>query len=134
MSKGLKIGCLIGVIVAVLVIAAIVVAVVVFVGVLSKPADIANNYMKYLNNGDVALAWDLLTPATQRSEGRSGFEEKAAMFEGEISKYFTSNISITGGTAEIKMDVTYRNADKGTWEFTMLKQGGEWKIQNVNIL
>ncbi|MBU1943529.1 MAG: DUF4878 domain-containing protein, partial [Actinobacteria bacterium] len=133
MSKGLKIGCLIGVIAVLLIIALVVVLVVVFVGVLSKPADVANNYMKYLDDGSVAQAWELLTPATQRSETRSGFEEKATLFEGEITRYFTSNIEISGSVAEIRMDVTYADGEKGVWEFTLLKQDGEWKIQNVDI-
>lgn len=131
MSRGGKIALIVGLAVVLLIVVGVILAVVLFVGVLSAPADVANNYVEALNEGDLSTAWGYLSKATQRDETRSGFDAKMEDFKGEIESYNTRGIEVSNGKAEITMDITLQSGEKGTWDMYLIKEGDDWKIQRV---
>jgi len=137
MSRGLKIGLIIAGCVVVLGIVAIILGVVLVVGVVTGPADAANNYTRALNNGDIATAYNLLSSGTKASETLSGFRQKEADVKGAISKYYTTNINVQANagspsTANVEMQLTLTDGTKVVWDMELVKQNGKWKIQTVS--
>jgi hypothetical protein len=132
MSRGLKIGLVIAASVIVLLIAGVVLGVVVFVNVITAPADVANNYVKAINDGDLTTAYGLLTTATQQGEGEAAFKAQMIKFKGTITKYNTSSINVySGGTSKVVMDMAFNDGSKADWTMNLLKESGKWKIQAV---
>lgn len=127
-SKGAKIALIVGISTVVLVIAVIVVVAVLLIGALSAPADVANNYVLALNDGDLSTAWGYLSSEAQEEETRSGFNSGKKNFEGEIESYNTGSIEISNGNAQIVMDITFKDGEEDTWDMTLVKENGEWKI------
>lgn len=132
MPRGAKIAIIAGAIALVLVAVIVILLVFLFINVVSKPADIANSYMKALDSGQFSEAFGYLAETTQSEETRSGFESKVRQFEGEIASYNTSSISIRNSAAEITMDITLNDGDSGTWYMYLTKEDGEWRLLSVS--
>ncbi|MHB8895276.1 MAG: Rv0361 family membrane protein, partial [Candidatus Geothermincolia bacterium] len=133
MSRGLKVGLIIALCLIVLIIAGIIVGVFAFVKVISAPADVANNYVKAVDAGNLTDAYSALSKKTQDSETLEGFEKKLAPFKGTITKYNTSSINVqTGGTATVVMQLEFNDGTKATWDMGLVKENGTWKIQAVS--
>jgi ABC-type transport system involved in multi-copper enzyme maturation permease subunit len=133
MAKGSKIALVLGIGVVALIILALVLIVIFFINVVSGPADVANNYVKALNNGDLSTAWSYLAAETQKEEGRSGFEDKVGGLRGEISKWSTGSINVrTGGLSTVVMNLTLKDGTKVTWDMSLTKENGKWKIRQVS--
>ena len=134
-KKGMGKGCMIAIVVSVLVIVLIVAAVIVgalfFVKAITAPADVANHYVRSINEGNLTAAFDDLTTQTQNQVTKAGFDKKMSTFKGNISKWFTSNINVTNGKATIVMDLNFTDGSKATWDVTLIKQDGKYKILNV---
>lgn len=132
LSKGAKIALILGVVAIALIIIAVVFGVIFFASVIGAPADVANNYVKALNSGDLATAWSYISSATQKEETRSGFDSKVGALEGQINKWNTSSVRVeSGGRATIVMDLTLKGGTKATWDMYLVKENGEWKIAQV---
>jgi predicted PurR-regulated permease PerM len=131
-SKGVKIAIVVSLVVIVLIVAAVVVGALVFVKVISAPADVANNYVRSINEGNLTAAFEDLATQTQKDETQAGFEKKMGTFKGNIQKWFTSSINVTGGKATVVMDLTFTDGSKATWDMTLIKQDGEYKILTVS--
>jgi len=119
----------------VLIVLAVVFGVVFFANVIGEPADVANNYVRAVNAGDLDTAWSYLSTATQREETRSGFDSKLGDLKGAISRWNTSNINVdmTGsGRATIVMNLALRDGSSAAWDMTLVKQNGNWKIRAVS--
>lgn len=137
LSGGAKIAIGLGVCAVVLIILAIVFVVIFFANVIGAPADVSNNYVKALNTGAVATAWTYLTEETQRQETRSGFESKVGALKGQITKYNTGSINVNSqagspSTAKVVMNLGLKDGSKATWDMYLVKENGEWKIQQVS--
>jgi hypothetical protein len=132
MSRGGKIALILTGCALVLIIIAVVLAVVFFASVITAPADVSNNYVKALNSGDLATAWTYISSGTQKEETRSGFESKIGALKGQISKWNVSSVNVqSGGQATVVMDLTLTDGTKITWDITLVKENGEWKIAQV---
>jgi Domain of unknown function (DUF4878) len=132
LSRGAKIALILGASAIVLIIIAVVFGLIFFVGVIGAPADVANNYVKALNSGDLATAWTYISSATQKEETRSGFDSKVGALKGRLSKWNTSSVKVeSGGQATIVMDLTLTGGTKTTWDMYLVKENGEWKIAQV---
>jgi hypothetical protein len=132
MSRGAKIALILGGCAIVLIIIAVVLAVVFFAGVITAPADAANNYVKALNSGDLSTAWTYISSATQKEETRSGFDSKVGALKGQIKTWNVSSVNVqSGGQATIVMDLTLTDGTKITWDITLVKENDEWKIAQV---
>ncbi len=132
MSKGAKLAIWLGVLTVVLIVVAVVLLVVFVVNVVSGPADASNAYVKALNEGDMSTAWSYISTGTQNDEGRSGFESKVGIFEGEISTWNTGSIQIDNSTARVVMDLEFKDGSDATWDMYLVKEDGEWKIEQVS--
>lgn len=132
LSKGAKLAIILGIVTVVLVVVAVVLLVVFVINVVSGPADAANNYVQALNEGDLSTAWSYLSASTQSDEGRSGFESKVGIFEGEISKWNTSSIEINNSNAQVVMKLSFKDGSDATWDIYLVKEDGEWKIGQVS--
>lgn len=130
LPRGAKIAIAIGSVVLVLGIIFVVLAVVLLVNVLSKPADVANDYMKALKQGKLTEAWNLLSAETQAEEGQSGFEQKMAPLSGKVEKYTASGVQISDDRAEVTMNIRL-NGETGTWYIYLVKKDGEWKVRTI---
>ena len=132
MSRGGKIAIIIGISAVVLIAVVIGVAVFLVIGAISAPADVANNYMMALNDGDLSTAWGYISADTQKEETRSGFVSDKESFKGEIESYNTSGIQVSNGNAEVTMDIDFEDGKEATWEISLVKENGEWKIDSVS--
>jgi hypothetical protein len=132
MAKGAKVALILGACAILLIILAVVLFVVFFANMITAPADVANGYVKALNEGDFSTAWGDLTTRTQNQESRSGFETKVGPFKGKIEKWYTTSVNVQNNTAEIVMSVTFSDGTKATWDMTLIKTDGEWKIDQVS--
>ncbi len=130
-SRGAKIAIILGVIAVLLAALVIVLVAVFFVSVISAPADIANAYVKAINDGDLNIAWGYLASETRSEEGRNGFDSKVAGFKGRIKSYNISSISVENATARLVMDLTGSDGAKATWDMFLVKESGKWKIRQV---
>lgn len=134
MSRGLKIGLIVALCLVVLIVAGIIVGVFAFVKVLSAPADVANNYVKAINDGNLDEAFSYLSAETKGTTGLAEFKEKLGPFEGNITKYNTSKIEVKSGspsTADIAMNLAFSDGTKDVWDIGLVKENGVWKIQVV---
>lgn len=133
MPRGAKIAIILGVSAIVLMILAVVLIGVFFANVITAPADVANNYVKALNAGNMSTAWGYLTTRAQHAEGRLGFNVKRVLFEGNIRTWYSTSVNVeTGGISKIVMSITFTDGSKSTWDMTLKKEGGEWKIDLVS--
>jgi hypothetical protein len=131
--RGAKIALILAVSAIVLIILAVALFVVLFANVITAPADVANNYVKAVNAGNISTAWSYLTTRTQNQEGRLGFQVKFSPLEGTIRKWFTTSVNVeTGGVSKIVMSITFTDGTKTTWDMTLNKVGGKWKIDQVS--
>ncbi len=133
LAKGAKIAIILAVSAIVLIILAVVLFVVFFANIITAPADVANNYVKAVNAGDLSTAWSYLTTSTQKQETRLGFKSKSVHSK-EISANGTPQASTlqTGDVSKIVMSVTFTDGTKTTWDMTLIKVGGKWKIDQVS--
>jgi predicted PurR-regulated permease PerM len=131
MGKGWKIALVLGLVIIALIIVGIVLGAVVFVKVISAPADVANNYVRSINEGDLTTAFSDLATRTQNNTTRAVFDQKMGTFKGNIKKWFTSSININNGRASIVMDISFVDGTKATWDMDLVKENGTWKILNV---
>jgi predicted PurR-regulated permease PerM len=131
MGRGWKIALVLGLVIIVLIIVGIVFGALVFVKVISAPADVANNYVRAINEGDLSTAFSDLATQTRNKETRAGFDKKMGTFKGNIQKWFTSSININNGSATIVMDLSFADGSKATWDMDLVKENGKWKILNV---
>ncbi len=133
--RGVWIAIAIGAIVIILLLAVGGVLIGVFVSVISEPAQVANNFMKYVDSGNSSAAWNLMSPAGKAAQSRAEFDKSISAVEGRIAKYFSRRISIENGQATVLMDVTYNSAsvDRATWDFSLVKVSGVWKIIKVTF-
>ena len=131
MAKGAKIAIILAVSAIVLIILAVVLAVVFFANVISAPADVANDYVRALDAGELNTAWNHLSTGTQNKETRKGFEDKVASFKDKITRWNTTSININNDVAEIVMKITFIDDTKTNWNMTLIKEDGEWKIKQV---
>jgi len=131
--RGAKIA-IIAVIGALVVIAIVVVLLLVLLvfNVVSKPADVANSYMKDINQGSLSAAYGLLSSAAKADVSSSQFNDAVSQFKGEISTYRTTNIHIINSAAYIDMDVTPASGQQTTWYFNLVKEQGDWKILRID--
>jgi hypothetical protein len=135
LSKGATLAIVLAVCALVLIVLAVVFGVVFFANVIGAPADVANNYVKAVNAGELDTAWSYLSTTTQKEETRSGFDSKLGDLKGAISKWNTSNINIdmTGsGRATIVMNLALRDGSTSAWDMTLVKQNSDWKIRAVS--
>ena len=130
--RGAKIAIIVGVIALVLVAVIVVLAVFLFINVLSKPADVANNYMLAIQKGDLSSAYDYLSESTKADTTRSQFNTDKSPFEGQIARYRTTSINIQNGNAWVGMDLTLANGETATWFMQMVKEGEDWKLLNID--
>ena len=132
MSRGVKIGLIVAASIIVLLIIGLVIGVAVFVGVISAPADVANNYVKVINEGNMSQAYGYLATSTQKQTSESAFATKMKPLVGKITKYNTSSINVqSGGTSTVVMDLSFDDGSKATWDMGLVKQSGNYKILNV---
>ena len=132
MPRGAKIALILAVSAIVLIIVAVALFVVFFANVITAPADVANNYVKAVNVRDLSTAWSYLTTRTQNQEGRLGFDTKLSPLKGTIRKWFTTSVNVeTGGVSKIVMSLTFTDGTKTSWDMTLTKVGGKWKIDQV---
>jgi Domain of unknown function (DUF4878)/zinc-ribbon domain len=132
MARGAKIALILGVSAIVLIVLAGVIIGVFIANMITAPADVANNYMKALNAGDISTAWSYLTTRTQNQETRKGFDSKAGLLKGSVSKWDTTVVSIQNDEAKIILNVTGTNGSHRPWDMTLIKQDGKWKIDKVS--
>lgn len=133
LPRGAKIAIIIGAVVVVLIAIAVVVAVVFFVDVISGPADVANGYVRAINEGQLVTAWNYLAEQTKQEESRTDFDANMKELEGNIKTWFTSSINVgTGGRAYVKMDITSSASEKTTWYMYLVKERDTWKIRTVS--
>jgi len=130
--RGAKIAIIAGVSVLVIVAIVVVLAILVFVNVVSKPADVANSYMKDINQGSLSTAYGLLSSAAKADVSSSEFDDAVSQFKGEIASYRTTNIHIINSAAYIDMDVTPASGQQTTWYFNLVKEQGDWKILRID--
>ena len=132
MSRGVKIALIIAASIIVLLIIGLVIGVSVFGGVITAPADVANNYVKAINEGNMSQAYGYLATPTQKQTSESAFATKLKPLVGKITKYNTSSINVqSGGTATVVMDLSFDDGSKATWDIGLVKQSGNYKILNV---
>ena len=133
MSRGGKIALIIGILAVVLIVAVIVVAVLLVIGAITAPADVANNYLQALNDGDLSTAWGYLSEDAKKVETRSDFNSEKEYFKGEIESYNTSSIEVSNGNAQVTMDIKHRDGKKDTWNMNLVKENGGWKIEHIEV-
>ena len=133
MSRGGKIALLIGILAVVLIVAVIGVAVFLVIGAITAPADVANNYLQALDDGDLSTAWGYLSKDAKKVEMRSDFISEKEFFKGEIESYNTSGIEVSNGNAQVTMDIKYRGGERDTWNMYLVKENGEWRIENIEV-
>ena len=131
MSRGGKIALIVGISAVVLILAIIGIAVFLVIGAITAPADVANNYMMALNDGELSTAWGYISADTQKEESRSDFISEKENFKGKIESYNTSGVQVSNGKAEIEMDIEFEDGEKATWEIFLVKENGEWKIDSI---
>jgi hypothetical protein len=134
LSRGAKVAIIASSVVIVLVIVFVVLFAVILVGVLSKPADVANGYMEALKKGELDKAWAYLSDEARSEETRASFENKVSDLEGEIESYNTGEIKVSNGRARVVMDISLKNAEKGSWDMLLVEDDGEWKIRGVTTV
>lgn len=133
LATGAKVAIILGIAVVVLIVLALVFFVIFFANVITGPADVSNEYVRALDEGEMSTAWSLLASETQQEEGRAGFEEKVKALEGKIDKWYTTDVNVeSGGRAKVVMDITLSGGDKVTWDMYLVKEEGEWKIRQVD--
>jgi len=131
--RGLKIGLVVGLVVVAVLIAGIVVGTVLLVNVVSAPADVANNYVRAVNNGNLATAYSYLAPELTSELSRAQFDKQLGPFKGKIRKWNTSEINVhTGGNANISMDISLIDGTSDTWDMRLVRVNGVWKIAAVS--
>jgi hypothetical protein len=134
-AKGMPRGAKIALIASLSVIVLIVLAVVLFaliVGIkITPPTTVANNYVKAVNAGDFSTAFGYLTERTQKKEGRLGFQLGNTLLEGTIKEWSPASTVENGGVTKIAMSITKKYGSKTTWDMTLVKTGGKWKIDKV---
>ena len=133
MSRGGKIAIIVGISAVVLIMVVVGVAIFLVIGAISAPADVANNYMMALNDGDLSTAWGYISADTQKEETKSGFISEKEDFKGEIKSYNTSGIEVSNGKAQIEMDIEFQDGEKATWNMYLVKENGEWRIENIEV-
>ena len=132
MSRGLKIALIVSACIIGLIIIGLILGVVVFVGAVTAPADVANNYVKALNEGNLSLAYSYLAAPTKKETSETAFATKMKPLVGKITKYNTSSVSVrSGGTATVVMDLSFDDGSKATWDIGLIKESGKYKILNV---
>ena len=131
MSRGGKIAIIVGISAVVLIMVVVGVAIFLLIGAITAPADVANNYMMALNNGDLSTAWSYISKDTQKEETRSGFISDKESFKGEIESYNTSGVEVSDGHAQVEMDIDFKDGKKDTWEISLVKENGDWKINSI---
>jgi len=131
MSRGGKIAIIVGISAVVLIAAVIGVAIFLLVGAIKAPADVSNKYLQALNDGDLSTAWGYISKDTQKEETRSGFISDKESFKGEIDSYNTSGVEVSNGNARVEMDIEFKDGKKATWEISLIKENGKWKINSI---
>ncbi|MCG2795439.1 MAG: DUF4878 domain-containing protein [Actinomycetia bacterium] len=133
MSRGGKIALIVGISAVVLILVVVGVAVFLVIGAITAPADVANNYVQALNDGDLSTAWGYISADTQKEETRSDFISEKEDFKGKIESYNTSGIEVSNGHAQVTMDIEYSDGEKVNWNMYLVKENGEWKLQNIDV-
>ena len=133
MSRGGKIAIIVGISAVGLIMVVVGVAIFLVVGAVTAPADVANSYVKALNDGDLSTAWSYVSKDAQDEGTRSGFNSEKEYFKGMIESYNTSSIEVSSNDAEVMMDIEYRDGERDTWSMRLVKENGEWKIGNIRV-
>lgn len=133
MSRGGKIAIIVGISAVVLIMVVVGVAIFLLIGAITAPADVANNYMMALNDGDLSTAWGYLSREAQKDETRATFNSEKEYFEGKIESYDTSSIEVSNGNAMVMMDIEYSDGQTDTWSMYLVKENGEWKLQDLGV-
>lgn len=128
MPKGAKIAIIALVVILVLIGGAVGIGIAFFWGAITAPADVANSYVKALNEGELNTAWGYLSSQAKEDEGRSGFVKKVEDFEGQIETWNVNSVQIENNKASLIMDLKGKTGEEATWEMELVKEDGDWKI------
>lgn len=134
-SRGLKIALIITGVIVVLLGACAVTGVFIFWKYISAPADVANDYVKAVNEGNLDEAYEMLSRQAKANLSLSEFKSNNEPLQGKIEKWNTSQINVEstgdGSIARVQMDVSLTDGSKITWDMFLIKQDGVWKMDTL---
>ena len=104
-----------------------------------SPSDVALNFYKAVSNKDASKACSYVSDKAKKSAESAGGCEKA--LDGVIAKtkpallaafgsLKASNEKITGDTATVTLTPTARGYTSGKETASLVKQDGDWKVEN----
>lgn len=134
MPKAAWIAIIAGVIIIVIALVIVGVVVTFFVSEIAKPANVANEFMKDIENGNAQAAWNLMSPRGKEGQARSDFLSTIEPAKGMISSYNTSAINVKNSDATVTMNIKFTDDSPGTWYFSLAKQNGKWRIESVRFV
>jgi len=133
MPRSAWIAIIIGVVIILLAVAVVGIVIAFVISEVSKPADVANSFMKDVKNNDAQAAWSLMTTKGKAAQTFADFKSAISSVSSSISSYFTQQININNSQAKIAMQVKSTGGSTSTWTFFLEKQNGNWKIQRVDF-
>jgi flagellar basal body-associated protein FliL len=133
MPRSAWIAIIVGIVIIVLAVAVVGIIIAFVISEVSKPADVANTFMKDVQSDDAQAAWDLMTAKGKAAQSYTDFKTAISSLSGTISSYYTRQITISNGQAKISMLVKSNDGKSSTWTFYLEKQNGNWKIQRVDF-
>lgn len=128
LPKGAKVAIIAAVVIVVLIAGIIGLGVAFFWNAITAPADVANDYVEAVNEGNLSTAWDYLSSEAQDEEGRAGFEEKVGDLEGQIETWNVRSVNVKNNRASVIVDLEGKGGEEATWNMELVKEEGDWKI------
>ena len=115
-----------------------IVAVIVFTvlfKVTSEPADVVNQYLSALRNGDVEKANSHCSKAFRQNTNLQGF--RTFLNQNQLlmkaTEFSTSNREIANGVANLKGTLKCADGSSVKAEFQLVQEGKAWKIQSIHL-
>lgn len=106
---------------------------------LRGPLDTTNAYIRAVNNGDAATAYNLLAPEASQRRDRSLEEFNQAVVQpadNRLRSWRTSGVDFPNGTSHASVTVTesFRTGESGDFRFLIRKVDSRWLITDYFAL
>jgi len=136
---GMVIGIIIGVIGLLVLGAVIGLCVASGVHFVKGPLDATNEYIRALNDGDAAIAYDLLAPGAPQRRNRSleqFTQDVVQPAEGRLRTWRTGGVDFPNGTSRANVTVTesLRTGETRDFRFLLRKVDSRWLITDYYVL
>lgn len=98
----------------------------------SGPANVSKEFLTAINKGDTMEAWDLTSEVFRANATQRDLKDFVDIFRGELEKWSVTSVKIdSNNVAETLVTADLNDGSKMKFEFELMKEGGDWKVNYI---